>query len=258
MGALTHFWSTACGGATPAFDGPLAGSTVYRFYFDGEATPSIEMQPRMAVGFGFFGSMAPPAPAPSPPVPPHGDAPTLHMMGRRGETCDAACASAGRTCIPHIDTQDAPDLMAALVKLDLGIDCTPNPTPWWAPDQPSYVWAANNSNYNECLGYKGIPDGGTVVCNGSHPLVQRLCQCSGPPPLAAVDSASAVAAVVPDVWAGPWGTEFLGKTSDMDGFFLNFAMPFYSSVRVTVQLPVSAFACERGGRVAKRGSWGLE
>ena len=50
--ALTHFWSTACGGDTPPFDGPLAGATIYRFYFDGETEASIEMQPRMVSASG--------------------------------------------------------------------------------------------------------------------------------------------------------------------------------------------------------------
>ena len=61
MGSITHFWSTACGGNTPAWDGPDAGSTIYRFYVDGESTASIEAQPRMMTGFGFW-----PAPAPAP------------------------------------------------------------------------------------------------------------------------------------------------------------------------------------------------
>ena len=29
----------------------------------------------------------------------------------------------------------------------------------------------------------------------------------------------------------------LGKTSDMDGYFLNFRVPFYNKIRVTAQLP---------------------
>ena len=35
----------------------------------------------------------------------------------------------------------------------------------------------------------------------------------------------------------PWGTEWVGKTSDMDGWFTNLRVPFYKSLRVTAQLP---------------------
>jgi len=35
----------------------------------------------------------------------------------------------------------------------------------------------------------------------------------------------------------PWGTEWIGKTSDMDGYYSNVQAPFYKSIRVTAQLP---------------------
>ena len=35
----------------------------------------------------------------------------------------------------------------------------------------------------------------------------------------------------------PWGTEWLGKTSDMDGYYTNMRVPFYKSIRMTAQLP---------------------
>ena len=86
----------------------------------------------------------------------------------------------------------------------------------------------------KCLGTVDTP--ATIACNGSHPLVQRLCRC-GPraPPLGQLpdkaslmtdSSAYPVGLGVAAPGAGgldlvsakvPWGTEWIGKTSDMDG-----------------------------------------
>eukprot|EP00937_MAST-01D_sp_MAST-1D-sp2_P005861 g5861.t1 len=41
-------------------------------------------------------------------------------------------------------------------------------------------------------------------------------------------------------WTGPWGTEWIGKTSDEDGFYSNIRIPFYKSVRITAQVPQGA------------------
>jgi len=35
----------------------------------------------------------------------------------------------------------------------------------------------------------------------------------------------------------PWGTPWLGRTSDWDGFYNNIRIPFYQSIRVTARLP---------------------
>jgi hypothetical protein len=35
----------------------------------------------------------------------------------------------------------------------------------------------------------------------------------------------------------PWGMDLVGKLSDMDGFYVKFRIPFYQSLRVTIQLP---------------------
>jgi len=35
----------------------------------------------------------------------------------------------------------------------------------------------------------------------------------------------------------PWSTDILGKLSDMDGFFFKIKIPYYSSLRLTAQLP---------------------
>eukprot|EP01052_Picozoa_sp_SAG31_P049948 SAG31_NODE_11173_length_1058_cov_1.494265_2_plen_167_part_01 len=138
--------------------------------------------------------------------------------------------------------------MSDLIEYDTGARCEVDTAPWWAPDQPSYVWAANNTNYGRCLGTHGTPE--QAPCNGSHPLVRRLCRCtlaphSGalPEKTAAIEGAVASWEAVPEDGLDlvsarvPWGTEWIGKTSDMDGYFTNMRVPFYKSIRVTAQLP---------------------
>ena len=244
-GSITHFWSTACGatlrpgtgrrgihhlpllrdGGQPRHRGPTAHDDRLRF------------------------SPAPaPAPAPAPRPRPRRRAPvspTLHMMGGRGEDCTAACQSVGRT-----PTRPGPDGTADLiifVAADLNTTCEADTQPWWAPDQPSYVWARNNTNYGRCLGWSGAPR--ELPCDGKHPLVHRLCQCSDAPADGAATAAAAATAAsaarprrlpwrrahvsattaatvamttenssADAAWHGPWGTEWIGKTSDMDGF----------------------------------------
>ena len=86
VATLTHFWSTACGGNVPSYE-TEGGITVYRIYIDGEVSPSIEFNPRMATGIGWF---APPPPPP-PPAPPHPAVePELYMIGARGQPCSEA------------------------------------------------------------------------------------------------------------------------------------------------------------------------
>ena len=114
------------------------------------------------------------------------------------------------------------DFMSKLVRVDTGASCILDADAWWAPDQPSYVWASNNSNYGHCLGYSGMPD--VVPCNGSHPLVNRMCRCSPDKTLGSTAPPPSVDGVDAQV---PWGTEWFGRTSDMDGYFWNFPMPFY-------------------------------
>jgi hypothetical protein len=125
--------------------------------------------------------------------------------------------------------------MAHLVRMDTGASCELDPEEWWAPDQPSYVWASNNTNYGKCLGYTGIPP--LVPCDASHPLVNRMCRCS--PSLDPTDAFKAPPPSIDGVDAAvPWGTEWLGRTSDMDGFYWNLpGIPFYKSVRVTGMVP---------------------
>eukprot|EP00729_Bicosta_minor_P014373 gene14373-20223_t len=149
-------------------------------------------------------------------------------------------------------------MFQSLLPFDDGTGCEIDSEPWYAQDQPSYVWAKNNSNYGKCLGTSGIA---TFNCTGEHPLVQRLCRCS-PLPAPVVDelarlreevalykqhaSAARAAGAAGSGLVGqdnavsaevPWGTELIGKTSDMDGYYSNVQTPFYKSIRVTAQLP---------------------
>jgi hypothetical protein len=264
-GMVTHFWSTACG-AGVSFKGALdSGITTYRYYLDGETVASVVFTPREAAGVVFdpIGECDHPGcthPAPGSgggggPTPAGGTHPgnrsDEYIIGGRGATCDAACAESGnRVCNAQLNPAGVPQaelgaMMADLVEYDTGAKCVVDTVPWWAPDQPSYVWAANNSNYLRCLGSHGVPE--HTFCNGSHPLVQRLCRCGGggtnpaksehmadyrgqdlAPGPSGMDLVSAKV---------PWGTEWIGKTSDMDGYYTNLRVPFYKSIRVTAQLP---------------------
>jgi len=76
-------------------------------------------------------------------------------------------------CNERIETNGTVDLFT-----QLGIDCTPDPTPWWAQDQPSYVSDPSDPNYGKCVGYIGVPGG--VLCGTTYPTSQRLCHCDSP------------------------------------------------------------------------------
>jgi len=247
IGAITHMWSTACGAnANPDEFTTNSGVVIYRIYVDGEETPSIELTPRMAAGIGF-----PPLPlTPGGGGGGGGELPVEtrqdeFVIGDRGATCDNACTAVNLKCSPNI-TAGLPadylgDFMSHLVRMDTGAACDLDSEPWWAPDQPSFVWAENNTNYGKCLGFTGVPD--IVACNGSHPLVNRMCRCvkSTGGPLDTRDGSATTArgAVSPSPDAAvPWGTEWLGRTSDMDGYYWNLpGIPFYRSVRVTGMVP---------------------
>eukprot|EP00038_Savillea_parva_P021744 m.35942 g.35942 ORF g.35942 m.35942 type:complete len:537 (+) comp5344_c0_seq1:199-1809(+) len=243
MGAITHMWSTACGtNANPNEFTTNSGVLLYRVYVDGEEEASIELTPRMATGIGF-----PPSTNGGSGSGGGGGGSGSHdetradefVMGARGQDCMDACTSRNMVCDGNVsaglDSAYLGDFMSKLVRMDTGASCVQDTQPWWAPDQPSYVWAKNNSNYGRCLGFSNVPP--VVPCNGSHPLVNRMCRCTSrssgrglrslaPPP--AVDGVDAPV---------PWGTEWLGRTSDMDGYFWNIQMPFYKSIKVTGMVP---------------------
>ena len=175
MGSITHFWSTACGGNTPAWDGPDAGSTIYRFYVDGESTASIEAQPRMMTGFGFW--------------------PAQHLRPRRGSAwpgSERACLahaahdgrawrglyhrmpSAGRARIPALALDGTADLIKALVAADLNTTCRLMRSPGGRRISHRMSGPATTATTADA----GQPRAAGPLCDGKHPLVHRLCQCS--------------------------------------------------------------------------------
>jgi len=76
-------------------------------------------------------------------------------------------------CNSHIVTSNSSNIFQ-----EVGIDCTPDYTPWWAQDQPSYASDPNDPNYGKCLGFIDVPDG--VLCSGSYPTTKRICRCDTP------------------------------------------------------------------------------
>jgi hypothetical protein len=237
MATITHFWSTACGGNVPDWV-TKGGISIYRFYIDGETTPSIEYQPRMVSGIGWFPDAPAPAPSPDPPPGPSAlENAELYMMGGRGENCEDACSGVGRACSPDVVTHNKPDLIQQLVKADLNTTCVPNSKGWWAPDQPSYVWhEAAGDNFQNCLGYTDVPK--VQNCSGAHPWVNRLCHCGAKKQepegahyakqqmmeVAQQSSSSAtphshfvggLQSGVSNTMSQPWGTKWIGKVSTL-------------------------------------------
>jgi len=94
-----------------------------------------------------------------------------YKLALRGESCSQTCFRLGMNCNQHIVTNNSSAIFAAV-----GATCTPNPTPWWAEDQPSV--GVSGPNAGNCLGYIKVPGG--VLCSGSHPDVQRVCRCDAP------------------------------------------------------------------------------
>uniref|UniRef100_A0A914DUT4 Uncharacterized protein n=1 Tax=Acrobeloides nanus TaxID=290746 RepID=A0A914DUT4_9BILA len=78
-------------------------------------------------------------------------------------------------CNPRIETNNSTSLFT-----QVGINCTNDPSVWWAEDQPSYVSDKSdpNGNYGKCLGYISVPAGSQ--CAGSFWSVSRICRCDTP------------------------------------------------------------------------------
>jgi len=96
-----------------------------------------------------------------------------YYIGEMGQSCAATCIAQGMNCNPHIVTNNSTSIFN-----QLGISCTPDTSPWWAPDQPSYVANASDPDYQKCVGYIDVPGG--VFCGGSYPTTRRLCRCDPP------------------------------------------------------------------------------
>jgi hypothetical protein len=100
------------------------------------------------------------------------------VLGAMGDSCSAACGqSGGRTCVPHVQTNDSDAVFAKL-----GVVCHPghagdgsrNGT-WWAADQPSYVAGPTDPRYQQCMGFKGVP--AMVDCGAAVATTRRVCNC---------------------------------------------------------------------------------
>ncbi len=104
-----------------------------------------------------------------------------YVLGAQGADCTSTCmVSGGQVCVPHIDTNNNTQLFS-----QLGINCSADRAPaqngkWWAADQPSFVTDQNDPNFNECLGYIGVPT--VSPCGASESAVRRICHCGGSPP----------------------------------------------------------------------------
>lgn len=211
-----------------------------------------------------------------------------YYLSSQGANCYDTCFAQGLNCNEHVETGNTSDIFK-----QLGATCTPDPRPWFAEDQPSWVTLASDPNYGKCLGFVNVPGG--VLCSAAHPAVRRVCHC--------VDAAtqSAVAAFgtgcsqclmpvnetttfthylqpgatglinhfwitgqqdelagvmynyyidgesspsisfTPSMASGvgfndgqaPWGNKWFGKGAKDGGWFFNFQIPFYKSIRVT-------------------------
>eukprot|EP00729_Bicosta_minor_P028663 gene28663-20719_t len=96
-----------------------------------------------------------------------------YILGEIGSTCTSTCMTVGKSCVPHIQTNNTLALFA-----DLGVKCklpSKQNGEDWAADQPSYVALESDPNYGECLGYKDVPN--PTQCDASYSSVRRICNC---------------------------------------------------------------------------------
>mgnify|MGYP006902772249 FL=1 len=57
-----------------------------------------------------------------------------YFLGPVGINCNEVCGEVGRTCNPYIKTNNSSSIFK-----ELGVSCSPDPTPWWADNQPGWV-----------------------------------------------------------------------------------------------------------------------
>jgi len=98
-----------------------------------------------------------------------------YSAGKQGETCTDHCAALGKVCLPSVVTGNTSAVFAAV-----GLACTDDADPWWAPDQPSMSVDPADPNYGKCLGFVGVP--AVTPCDGAEHAVRRVCHCGGPIP----------------------------------------------------------------------------
>ena len=186
-GAVTHLWSTACGGRWIDWQRE-SGIVTYRYYVDDEAAPSVQFQMRWAAGIHFD-----PVPTLRPNADPtaSGPPPALHP-NRRPPVAGDTPAPLALVLVVAV----AAVAVALAVALTVGL-------------RPGVATG---------LGVASALALATVVA-------WRPVAAPGLP------LGRAVSAPV------PWGTPWLGKTSDMDGYYTNVPVPFGRRVRLTAQLP---------------------
>jgi hypothetical protein len=91
--------------------------------------------------------------------------PQFYVVGEVGDDCTSTCTNNDATCNPHFVTWNS-----VIRFQELGVNCTADPRPWWANDQPAYEPSSGS-----CLGFKDVPI--SVPCSGSYHSTKRLCHC---------------------------------------------------------------------------------
>src|SRR5207247_1240441 len=69
---------------------------------------------------------------------------TTYILGAQGVSCNDVCYAKGLNCNPRIATNNSTSLFA-----QLGVNCTGDPTPWWA-EVSGAVAMSSASSSSEC------------------------------------------------------------------------------------------------------------
>ena len=67
-----------------------------------------------------------------------------YFLGKQGQSCFQVCLDQGLNCNANIQTMNS-----TLLFKQLGVNCTADPQPWWAEDQPSFVSDPSDGNYGK-------------------------------------------------------------------------------------------------------------
>eukprot|EP00041_Stephanoeca_diplocostata_P025931 m.691229 g.691229 ORF g.691229 m.691229 type:complete len:578 (-) comp22853_c0_seq5:924-2657(-) len=221
--------------------GPKWYDAIVKLYIDGEPPMQLTLLELANIGAPTeLSPYGPPPPPPGPRTPPNY---TEYFLGKEGATCTETCAAENLQCSPAVDTGYWLDKGVAMQKrlatMNASIaECTMDPTPWWAPDQPNYVCGNDpNKLTHDCVGWTGIP--ATVDCDGKYPESCRVCHCVQKSPRAVKDarsrSARRTAPGVPGTGdQGPWGTGLFGHTAANGAVYSTIRIPFGKSFRATL------------------------
>jgi hypothetical protein len=177
-------------------------------------------------------------PTDGPPVPPVLPNFTEYYLGAEGKTCAEACSAKGLTCSPHINVgygvDEGEHMIKYLSKFNQSIlNCTRDPKPWWAPDQPGYVCGNDpNGNTNKCVGWKDIHDPDS--CSGKYPAQCRVCRCLDSATFQKEFYEGAPRADPGTGDKGPWGVGLFGHTAANGGVYSTIRVPFGKKLRATL------------------------